>query len=247
MRRFLALLAATCGVSAPCVQAFDPPAVTYPRLAERAATPEAFVPPGWRLEHLARGRLDADARDDALLVLRMDAADNVVDNAGPGPARFDTNPRMLVALLSEPDGHWRRVMVDHALVPRPASPVMDDALGDDAGAAVGIRPNRTWTVSLHSWASAGTWTMGSRTFTFRLEGPCMRLVGFDRHSTHRASGATTTDSVNYLTGRAWTRPGSVQDDAPGPQRHARLQSTAPLCIEAIGNGLDFEPALAAAR
>lgn len=246
MRQLLFIAVAACAASAPSAQAFDLPEVTYPRIAERAATPEAFVPPGWRLEHLARGRLDSDAREDALLVLRMDAAANVVDNDGMGPPRFDTNPRMLLALVAEADGRWRRVMVDHRLVPRPESPVMSDYLGDDAGAAVVIRANRTWAVSLDSFASAGSWTMSHRTFTFRLEGDCMRLVGFDQNSVHRASGATLTESVNYLTGRAWTQAGTISD-APGPQQPMRLQSKAPVCITDIGNGFGFEPALTATR
>ncbi|MGY1410762.1 hypothetical protein ACW5EG_14455 [Luteimonas sp. A611] len=213
--------------------------VAYPPIADRAAAPEAFVPTGWRLEHLARGRLDADDREDALLVLRMDDPANVIDNTGFGPDRFDTNPRMLVALLAQPDGGWRQVMRDHRLVPRPESPVMDDFLGDAAGSAVTIRPNRTWSVALHSWASAGTWSMRQVAYTFRLEGDCMRLVGYDDMHLHRASGEITTTSVNYLTGRAWIQPGSISDDTPGAKRPTRLGSNAPLCIDDVGDGLAF--------
>lgn len=37
---------------------------------------------------------------------------------------------MLVALRSDRGAGWRRVLVDHALIPRPESLVMDDYLGD---------------------------------------------------------------------------------------------------------------------
>ena len=237
-------LCLSCAFLASLAHAFEPPAVAYPAIADAAATPAGFVPPGWRLEHELRGRLDGDAREDVLLLLRMDAPGNVVDNAGPGPDRFDTNPRMLVAAVAGADGGWRRVMAHHALVPRAESPVMDDVLGDDPAGAIAIRANRTWTIGLHGWASAGSWSAREVGYTFRLEGGCMRLVGYDDMHLHRASGEITTTSVNYLDGRAWTRSGSIADDTPGPRRWMRLASTAPVCIDDIGDGLAFAPALA---
>lgn len=237
------LTLAICGATIARAQAGEPPEVIYPRIVEHAPTPEAFVPAGWRLEHVARGHLDADAREDALLVLRMDAPGNIIDNDGFGPDRFDTNPRMLVAAVADTAGGWRRVMTDHVLVPRPDAPVMDDFLGDDPASAVTIRPNRTWSVQLHSWASAGTWSTREVIYTFRLEGDCMRLVGYDNEHLHRGSGVTTTTSVNYLNGRAWSQVGSIEDDTPGPQRATRLASRARICIADIGDGLAFEPNL----
>jgi len=239
------LLAFACCLVPALSHGFEVPHVVYPPIAERGETPETFVPPGWRLEHLAPGRLDADDREDALLVLRMDHSANLVDNTGLGPDRFDTNPRMLVALLAEPDGGWRRVMRNHHLVPRPESPVMDDFLDNDAAAAVTLHPNRSWSVSLRSWASAGTWSMRQVTHTFRLEGGCMRLIGYDEMHLHRGSGETTTTSVNYLTGRAWTQSGSISEDAPEAQRPTRLSSNPRLCIDDVGDGLMFTPDLAA--
>ena len=224
-------------------QAFDLPEVVYPAIAEHARTPADFVPPGWRLEHQVRGRLDGDERDDALLVLRMEDAGNLVDDPVSGPASFDTNPRMLVAAVATEGGGWRRVMVDHALVPRPQSPMMMDFLGDDAAGAVQIRANRTWTLNLHSWASAGSWSSRDMSYTFRLEDDCMRLIGFDESDVHRASGDINRTSVNYLTGRAWAQSGHIQEDESGPQRWTRLASREPVCIEDIGHGLSFQPAL----
>lgn len=254
MRQLLFVVVAACGVSVPSAQAFELPEVTVPRIAERAATPEAFVPPGWRVEHLARGRLDTNAREDALLVLRMDAAANVVDNDGMGPPRFDTNPRMLLALVAEADGRWRRVMVDHTLVPRPESPVMGDYLGDDASAAVAIRANRTWVVSLDSFASAGSWTMSNRTFTFRLEGDCMRGglrsqqrapgIGRDPDRKRELPDGSGVDAGGHDLGR----PGPAAADASaieGPGVHhrhrQRLRIRAGAHRDAIDDASDVMP------
>ena len=239
----LLVAAAACCLLPVPGRGVELPEVSYPAIVERAASLEGFVPSGWRLEHLARGRLDADERGDALLVLRMDDPANVIDNDGLGPARFDTNPRMLVAALAQPDGSWRQVMRNHRLVPRPESPVMDDVFDDDPGTAVAIRPNRTWSVALRSWASAGTWSTRQVAYTFRLEGGCMRLVGYDEMHLHRASGEITTTSVNYLTGRGWIRSGSVEDDVDRGAQPARLAANPRLCIDDVGDGLSFAPGL----
>lgn len=116
---------------------------------------------------------------------------------------------------------------------------MDDYLGDERASAITIHPNHTWSVELHSWASAGGWYTREITYTFRLEDGCIRLVGFDNHSMHRGSGETSARSFNLLTGRGWTQAGAIEDDTPGPKRWTRLKSEARVCIRDIGNGFSF--------
>lgn len=221
----------------------DLPEVIYPELPVRAERLLDFVPAQWRLEHVVRGHLDDDGHDDALLVLRMVRVTNIVQNEGLGVARFDSNPRMLVAVLGDENG-FRRIMVDHALIPRPEMPVFDDYLRDGAGSAITIQPNRSFSVNLHSWASAGTWFTRGVRFTFRYQDGCFRLIGYDDRETHRGSLAQRETSVNYLTGRAWVRSGSASDDVAGPRQWARLSPNLPLCINDVGDGLMFEPSLA---
>lgn len=242
LRSYIPLsLCLACLALAPQTQAFEAPEVTWPEIVEHADTTAGFVPPGWLLEHESRGRLDADELEDALLVLRMDDPGNVIDDVIAG--RLDTNPRMLVVVLVTEDGAWRRWMSDRVLVPRTGSSHMEDFLGGDAPGRVQIRPNRTWSVSLHSFASAGTWTMSEVSYTFRLEDECMRLVGFDDMDIHRASGEIMTTSVNYLTGRAWTQAGHISKDESDPKRWTRVAGNKRICIEDIGHGLSFEPEL----
>lgn len=229
-------------LAAPAAQAERAahPAVTYPELRARAQKLEDFVPAHWRLEHVVGGQLDDTPGEDALLLLRMSRDSNILRDAGPGAQPFDTNPRMLVAVLADGDG-YRRVMSDHALVPRPHDPAFDDYLGDDPASAIAIHPNRTFSVALHSWASAGTWTTRALKFTFRLEAGCARLIGYDHSDLHRASLESTATSVNYLSRRAWTRSGSMTEDIDDPQTWTRLARGPRLCIEDVGDGLSFDP------
>ncbi|MFC4729209.1 hypothetical protein [Coralloluteibacterium thermophilus] len=185
------------------------------------------------------GDFDRDGRPDVLLLLRMDDPRNVVANAGFGPPRFDTNPRMLVAALAEAGGGHRRILADHTLVPRPTSPATADVLDEMGG--VGIRENGTLFVDLHRFASAGGWEMGNTGFTFRYQDGCFRLIGYDARSVDRASGAMREISFNYLSRRAWTSVANIAED-DAPDRRWRSLPRAPLrCLEEVSDGLVFRP------
>ncbi|MDN5780893.1 MAG: hypothetical protein L0H23_02535 [Luteimonas sp.] len=231
-----ALLLAPAAVPA---QEGDLPEVSYPAITDRAVDAAGFVPDGWRLEQIHGGDLDDDGRDDLVLVLEMADPANRIDNEGLGPDVFDTNPRMLVAAFAE-DGGYRRVLSDHVLVPRPYSPTLDDFLGETGGVEVDGGALR---VTLHMWASAGTWFTSSTGFTFRYRDGCFRLVGYDKTGMHRASGEIETVSVNYLTRRAWRSQGSISDDGEPERTWLRMPKQPLRCLEDVGNGLGFDPGL----
>ena len=244
-RRYLLLAAGMLPIAAGPASAQeppsqDPPEVSYPAIVGQAIEAKGFVPDGWLLERTRKGDLDGDGRDDLVLVLKMDAATNRIDNTGFGPDVFDTNPRMLVAALAEDDGSYRRVLADHSLVPRPYSPTLDDFLWEDAGGGVEVKDGAL-RVSLHMWASAGTWFTSTTGFTFRYRDGCFRLVGYDQSSTHRASGEIETVSVNYLTRRAWREHGSISDEGRPERLWSRMEKKPLLCLEEVGDGLEFDP------
>lgn len=236
----LALAAATWAAA----EGLQLPPVTWPVIVEHATSAEGFVPSQWRIEHRIEGRLDGDSTRDLLLVLRMDDPANVIEHNGMGLSPLDSNPRMLVIALADGEGGFRRELVDRQLVPRAESPLLDDVLRDDAASMIEIRDNRAFAISLHSFASAGSWSSGDRQFTFRHQDGCFRLIGFDDTQVHRGSGEITQTSINYLTGRAWRSIGSIEDDAEPPKQWQTLPPSRRLvCIEQIGNGLAFDPGL----
>jgi hypothetical protein len=217
------------------------PAVSYPHVSAQAPDADGFVPPGWRLELQARGDLDADGQPDLALLLRQRDARNVLRNEGLGEAGFDTNPRMLVVALREGAG-YRRILEDHTFIPRRADPVDDDYVqGDDAIAIV----RGTLRIRLHAWRSAGGWGTWTSTFNFRWQQGCLRLVGFDRNHLQRNSGQTEDTSINYLTRRATVATGNMEDDAVDT-RNVRIAKAPLRCLQDLGSGMDFEPALPAA-
>ena len=235
----LCLLLAT--PAAHAVLDTSPPDIDYPVLPERVATLDALPPTEWKQEYRADGDLDGDGRADAVVVLRMTAERNIVDNDGLGERRYDTNPRLLAVALAQADGSWRIVAQDHALIPRPESPVLDDYLGGPD--AIAVTPRGTFTVTLNSWSSAGSWYAGHTRFTFRWQDGCATLIGYDDYSFHRGSGEETTLSVNYLTAKAIERkdPG---EDAEGVHPITETQPAVrrpAACLQDVGDGFQFTP------
>jgi hypothetical protein len=213
-----------------------PPAV-YPDLPARAAGAEGFVPPGWALEDRATGDLNGDGQPDLLLVLRARDPANVLNNPGLGERRFDTNPRILAVAFAGPEG-YRLALQDHGLIPRRADPRLDDPFeaGDLQVARGTIR------LSLGRWASAGSYAMERRSFTFRRQEGRFALIGFDAVETDRASGAVRETSVNFSIGQAVIGLGRVEDDRKR-ERRLTLPRRRPPALEEIGDGLAFDPGL----
>ena len=237
------LLAAASAHAAGAVPVWDGetlPPVTYPAVTSRAPDAAGFVPPGWMLEQQASGDLDTDGKPDLALLLRLRDPRNVLRNDGLGESAFDTNPRLLVVALRDGMG-YRRVLQDHAFIPRRMDPVDDDYVqGDDALSIA----RGTLRIRLHAFRSAGGWGTWTGTFAFRWQQDCLRLIGFDRSHLQRNSGRTEDTSINYLTGRATVATGSIEDDAVDTRR-LRIGRAPLRCLQDIGSGMDFDPALPA--
>lgn len=212
------------------------PEVEIPVLPGQGASVHAFVPAGWRIESRLDGRVDDDTHADVVLLLRADDARDVIGNEGLGIARLDTNPRMLVVLRAYPPSGYRLLAQDGRLIPRNENPVMSDPL-EDGGLSLA---KRVLKVTLASFASAGSWSMGTTAFAFRHQDGCMRLIGYDARSVHRGSGAVEETSVNLLTGRAILREGSVESDASRERRTSTTRRGV-VCLQDVGDGFAFDP------
>ncbi len=214
------------------------PDVAIPGLPEQGASVGDFIPAGWRIESRLDGAIDADARADVVLLLRSDDPRNVVDNDGLGAPRLDTNPRVLAVLRADAVSGYRLLVQDARLIPRHENPVMSDPL-EEGGLSLA---RRVLKVTLGAFASAGSWSMGSTTYAFRLQDGCMRLIGYDDRSVHRGSGRIDETSVNLLTGRALRREGSIESAAVRETRTASSRRGV-VCLQGVGDGFAFDPGL----
>lgn len=239
MRLFLlgllsSLLFSTCAIA----QEFVIPDVVYPILPRQGLSAQDFVPSGWKLETQKAGDLDKDGKDDLLLLLRMDDAKNIVKNESLGQNPFDTNPRILaVAFGSGTAKPYRLMLENHALIARPSDPVLDDVLAETGGVAM---ERGTIKVALHLFSSAGSWTMGTTTYSFRHGKRGFELIGFDRSTVDRGDGSIKDVSINYLTRKIKVSTGTIEDDQD-KVKWRTLPKKPLLKIEDIGDGLAFEP------
>jgi hypothetical protein len=212
------------------------PDVTYPRLVQKANRLEGFIPKGWRLERKRIVDLNSDRRSDAVLVLRQNNPNNVLNNPeGMGVDKLNTNPRIVLVVFARVSGGFERMSQNHDLIPRYDDPILDDPFED-----VVLKVN-TFKVVLHYWQSAGSWSTFQTSFVFRYQNGCVRLIGYERNDYQRNTGQADQESVNYLTGKiksiANTEPSKFET------QWSVLKNNPIMCLETLGNGWEFDPEL----
>lgn len=233
-RATAALLAALASAPASAQDPPLPPSV-HPEISIHAATVQEFVPRGWRLEARADGDLDGDGKADTALVMREANPANVIADATCEKA-FDTNPRIVAALLARPDG-YRLAGKSRDLIPRRDNPCQVDPFSDPGQIAI---ERGTLRLSLERMMSAGGWDAGMTTFRFRWREGALRLIGFDYSNVQRNTGEMSLLSVNYLTGRAKITTGNVGADRDQVRWTTLRNRRAPI-LDGIGDGLMFDP------
>ncbi|WP_157961367.1 hypothetical protein [Microvirga flavescens] len=226
---------AAAGVAA---QELKIPDVVYPNLPKRAASAEGFVPQGWVLEVQASGDLNRDGIADMAFVLRQNDRKNVIENIGLGESPFNTNPRILaVAFRNGPVGDYVLQVENNTLIPRHVDPLDEDYFGDN-----GLNIERGGLrVILSAFRNAGGWDTFTVTHIFQYRNDHFELIGFDRAGVHRASGKTNDISVNYLSGRMKLATGYISRDDPSKVTWKTLPRRERLTLDAVGNGLAFDP------
>jgi hypothetical protein len=235
----LAPAAAVLFSSVAAAQDLTIPEVVHPSLPRQAETAEGFVPLGWMLEVQASGDLNQDENADLILVLRQNNPANVIaDFEGLGEKPFDTNPRILAVAFRD-SGKFSLQLENHTLIPRRTEPAADDPFDKEIGIAI-VRDG--FQVRLDWFMSAGGWGTFNTTYTFRHKLKRFELIGYDRFTTHRASGDMTSLSINYLTRKVKKTTGHISRDTDKVRWQTLPQRPAPT-LESIGDGLSFEPKL----
>lgn len=231
------VIAALLAASSTTVSAADLPPAPIPDIPESAATAQAFVPEGWRLEQTARGDLNGDKIDDIALAIHSNDPKLIVQNPdGMGRDTFDSNPRSVIVALGRKGGGYSRIAANHVLIPRVDNAVIDDPF-DSAPMAI---QNGALTISIRFWSSAGSWSMSNTRFTFRLRDGALSLVGYDKDHIHRGSGEKTTTSVNFLTGKMSIGVGSIENDKV-ETRWTRLGRKPLIRFDDMEDGWSFTP------
>lgn len=218
--------------------AYEIPEAAYPSLPASAATAEAFVPEGWAIEVEQAGDLNADGRDDLLLVLKGQDPACLMANepASPGMDEWDANPRILAVAFALASGGYALVLQSDAFLPRHEDPCIDDPFGGAEITDGSIR------IFLHYWANAGSWYTASPAFAFRYLDGRFRLVAYSNYMTKRNTGESWDLRLDYLSGKAELRIGDFSSDEAGETAYEReLSRDPPAALEDIGPGWECYP------
>ena len=158
----------------------------------------------------------------------------------PGHSQpLDSNPRILAVAIAKSRGGYRLVLENHALIQRHEDPDIDDAYDPAAPVTIG---RGAFSVPLSFFSYAGSWTADRVGANFRFRSGRFELIGFDRTRVLRNSGKMTETSANYATGRMSVAEGSIKNDETAVTWKTIPRKLRHLTIEAVGNGLDFDPA-----
>jgi len=199
-----------------------------PALPAQAATPEAFVPAGWQIEQRQAVDLDRDGRPDAVLLLRPDA---------PPPAPgAGTSPERVLAVLKAGRAGWQLAGANARLVPQVDLATQEDPLAN--GELLAERGSVLLSLGLGS--TAGSYLSAVVRYRLRIDGGCVRLIGYDRLQTHRGTQETQDLSVNFLTGRVLHTSGNAQGDTTA-RRQARLAANPRRCLPDLDSATSFSP------
>lgn len=241
----IAAAAAICVAASQPAESYagEPPSLraARPDLPAFAASAAGFAPSGWKMERAIKGDLNRDGRPDLVVILHGADLDCIVptdDAAGS----IDTNPRVVAVAFAAKAGYALQ-LANAAVIPRIDDPYMDDPLNLDAcGISGGVLR-----LGLTFWRSMGGWTTYSSTLSFRWDGRQFPLIGFDRETLKRNSGATETLSVNFVTRQVKIVTGSMEDDVDDTTRRHRIPAQTAGSLETIGDGLAYEPILTRPR
>jgi hypothetical protein len=88
--------------------------------------------------------------------------------------------------------------------------------------------------------SAGSWFTSQTKLTFRYQDGCFKLIGYDSTRTKRNSGETSTVSINYPAKKMKIIKGNIENDR-GNVSWKAVRTPSLLCLDAVGDGLDFSP------
>lgn len=202
-------------------------AAESPAMPARAANVAGFLPAGWHIEQQYQADFNRDGLSDALLLLAP--AQPVVEGQGQSP------PRVLAVLLRERDG-WVLAERNDRLVPRVDLSSQEDPLADGE---IVLQPGG-FRISLGLAATMGSYLAATLRYTFRLDGTCFRLIGYDRMEVHRATLDTKDLSIDFLSGVVLRSTGNAQAEAGKPTRE-RLSANPRRCLRDLGDAAAFKP------
>ena len=165
----------------------------------QATTYQSFIPKNWKILKKIQGDLNQDQQADMALIIEDTDPKNIIRNESLGSSELNTNKRKLLILFKNNQGY--RLVATNTYLPTEGdieSPCLADPIGENDPLEI---KNGLLKVNLHYWLSCGSWYVTNHSYTFRYQDQAFKLIGYDQNDFHRASGESTAQSINFLTGK----------------------------------------------
>ena len=178
------------------------------------ASYQSFIPKNWKVLEKVQGDLNQDGQADIALIIEDTNPENFVANAGLGSDVLNLNQRKLLVLFKQAQGY--HLAASNSTLPTEGdaeSPCLADPLGETEALSI---QKGLLKVHLHYWLSCGSWYVTNHIYTFRYQDRAFKLIGYDVHDFHRASGDITAQSINFITGKIKSTTGE-NEFAESPQ------------------------------
>lgn len=178
------------------------------------AAVDDFIPPGSKAIALVQGDLNQDDITDYALVIQKTDPDNIHGGSGLIANEIDANPRHMVLLFgnnaddsSEEGETLSRKRTYRKFIPglNPEFPDMAEPFS-----YIGINEG-TLDLKFEVWGGANSWLRDDLTFRFRYddESETFRLISFDHHNVHKATGMFKDVSIDLVKQEMHKAAGSM--------------------------------------
>lgn len=164
-------------------------------LADTGRCADSVIPEGWDMLSFSSGDLNKNGLSDFPIVVKgLDPKNYEFIENGAGQDTLDMNPKVLAVYFGQDDGTYKKTLQSNTfIIPR------ENLSMDEPFDRVKILPTGVLQIDFHLWYSMGSWYMSNHTYTFRYQNRHFELIGYDSSTTHRASGETTDNSINFST------------------------------------------------
>ena len=195
---------------------------------------QSFIPKNWKVLAKAQGDLNHDHLADLALIIEDTDPKNIVSNDHLGSSKLNLNPRKLLILFKNNNGY--QLIATNSSLPSEGdidSPCLADPLGENDPLEI---KNGLVKIALHYWLSCGSWYVTNHTYTFRYQNQVFKLIGYDNDDFHRASGAITEQSINFLTGKVKNTSGGnefAEGNQPIDIKWSKLKKAYSLRLEQV--------------
>lgn len=198
-----------------------------------------YTPENWELLTAASGDLNGDKINDYAIVVKDTNSEKIV-KFDDGRPTLDRNQRDLIILLGQKG--TKELQVFKHYKNKVAHRDMEIPNMEEPFEAMSISAKGILNISYEIFMSMGGWEVQNMTFRFRLnkKHDAFKLIGYDYHNRHRASGMFEERSYNLLTHKQKSVSGSMSSPKHKEQ-WSKFKPAQRWTLDAINDFLAFNP------